>query len=167
MLQKLVQDLIDEQVSADRETGVQVAVYRDGALVVDAVAGVADPATGRPVTSDTVFYTWSMGKAMTSTLVHRLVARGLFDYDTPIAAIWPEFGANGKESATVRHGLQHTAGVPGIGPSTTVSDVCDWNLICARIASFSPWWEPGTKTGYHAYTFTTAQELVELVSQNA
>jgi len=153
MLQKSVQELIDEQVCSDRETGVQVAVYRDGVLVVDAVAGVADPETGRPVTSDTVFYTWSMGKAMTSTLVHRLVSRGLFDYDTPIAAIWPEFGANGKETATVRHGLQHTAGVPGIGPSTTISDICDWNLICARIASFTPWWEPGTRTGYHAYTF--------------
>jgi CubicO group peptidase (beta-lactamase class C family) len=153
MLQNLVQDMIDEQVVSDRETGVQVAVYRDGELVVDAVAGLADPETGRPVDSDTIFYTWSMGKAMTSTLVHRLVERGLFGYDTPIAAIWPEFGAHGKEKATVRHGLQHTAGVPGIGPSTTSPQVCDWDLICARIASSEPWWEPGTKTGYHAYTF--------------
>src|SRR3954470_20698663 len=153
MLQKLVQDMIDEQVASDRETGVQVAVYRDGELVVDAVAGLADPETGRPVDSDTIFYTWSMGKAMTSTLVHRLIERGLFGYDTPIAAIWPEFGAHGKEKATVRHALQHTAGVPGIGPSTTISEVCDWDLICARIASSEPWWEPGTMTGYHAYTF--------------
>jgi CubicO group peptidase (beta-lactamase class C family) len=152
-VQKLVQDAIDEQVASGRETGVQVAVYRHGELIVDAVAGVADPATGRPVDSGTVFYTWSMGKAMTATIVHRLVERGVFGYDTTIASVWPEFAAAGKEKATIRHALQHTTGVPGIGTDTTVADVCDWELICARIAAAAPWWEPGTRTGYHAYTF--------------
>lgn len=37
-LQELVQDSIDELVSSGAETGLQVAVYRDGELVVDAVA---------------------------------------------------------------------------------------------------------------------------------
>jgi hypothetical protein len=35
---------IDELVESGAERGVQVAVYRHGAQVVDAVAGVADPA---------------------------------------------------------------------------------------------------------------------------
>jgi CubicO group peptidase (beta-lactamase class C family) len=152
-LQKLVQQAIDDRVGSGAEVGVQVAVYRDGELIVDAVAGLADPATGRPVDSGTPFYAWSMGKAMTSTIVHRLVERGQFGYDTPIVEIWPEFGAHGKERVTVRHALTHTAGVPGIGVETTVADVCDWDLICARVADSEPWWEPGTQTGYHAYTF--------------
>ncbi|HEV8570014.1 MAG TPA: serine hydrolase domain-containing protein [Actinoplanes sp.] len=152
-LQKLVQHAIDERVEAGTEIGVQVAVYRHGELIVDAVAGLADPDTGRPVDSGTPFYTWSMGKAMTATIVHILVERGLFGYDTPIADLWPEFGAHGKEHATVRHALTHTAGVPGIGADTTVEDVCDWDRICARVAASEPWWVPGTRTGYHAYTF--------------
>ena len=51
-----VQQAIDQLVESGAERGLQVAVYRHGEQVVDAVAGVADPATGRPVASDTVFY---------------------------------------------------------------------------------------------------------------
>jgi CubicO group peptidase (beta-lactamase class C family) len=152
-LQQQVQAAIDQLVGSGAERGVQVAVYRHGEQVVDAVAGVADPATGRPVTPATVFYPFSVGKAMASTIAHLLVERGLFGYDTPIAELWPEFGAHGKQAATVRHALTHTAGVPGIPAGTTPEDLCDWDRMCAAIADAEPWWEPGSKTGYHAYTF--------------
>jgi CubicO group peptidase (beta-lactamase class C family) len=36
---------------------------------------------------------------------------------------------------------------------TTVEDLCDWEKMCAVIADTEPWWEPGTKTGYHPQTF--------------
>jgi len=49
--------------------------------------------------------------------------------------------------------LNHTAGVPGIPLTTTIEDLCDWDRMCAAIAAEKPWWEPGTKIGYHAYTF--------------
>ena len=152
-LQQQVQEAIDELVESGAERGLQVAVYRDGEQVVDAVAGVADPETGRPVASDTPFYAYSVGKGATATVAHVLVERGLFDYDTPIVELWPEFGAHGKESATVRHALTHTVGVPGIPADTTPEDLCDWDRMCAAIADSEPWWEPGTETAYHAYPF--------------
>jgi hypothetical protein len=43
-----VQEAIDELVGSGAERGMQVAVYRHGEQVVDAVAGAADPATGTP-----------------------------------------------------------------------------------------------------------------------
>ena len=152
-LQKLVQEAVDELVASGAERGVQVAVYRHGELVADAVAGVADRATGRPVTPATPFYTYSTGKGMTATVVHVLVERGLLGYDTPMVELWPEFGAHGKASATVRHALTHTVGVPAVPPGTIPEDLCDWDAMCAAIAEMKPWWEPGTATGYHAYTF--------------
>ena len=152
-LQKRVQATIDELVDSGAERGLQVAVYRGGEQVVDAVAGVADPASGRPVTADTPFYCYSVGKAATSTIAHLLVERGLFGDDTPVVELWPEFGAHGKQAATVRHVLTHSVGVPGIPAETTREDLCDWDLMCSRIADATPWWEPGTQTGYHAYTF--------------
>ena len=130
-----------------------MAVYQDGEQVVDVVAGVADPATGRPVDPGTVFYNYSIGKAATSTIVHRLAERGLFGYDTPVAELWPEFAANGKQAVTLRQVLNHTAGVPGIPLDTTPEDLCDWDRMCAAIADAELWWEPGTRVGYHAYTF--------------
>jgi CubicO group peptidase (beta-lactamase class C family) len=152
-LQEQVQQTIDQLVESGTERGVQVAVYRDGEQVVDAVAGVADPASGRPVEAGTVFYNFSVVKGATATIIHILAERGLFGYDTPVAELWPEFAARGKQAVTVRQVLDHTAGVPGIPLDITIEDLCDWDRMCAAIADAELWWEPGTKVGYHAYTF--------------
>jgi CubicO group peptidase (beta-lactamase class C family) len=151
--QKQVQEEIDRLVESGAERGLQVAVYRHGEPVVDAVAGAADPATGRPVTSDTPFFSYSIGKGVASTVVHVLAERGVLDYDTPIVELWPEFGAHGKETATVRHALSQSVGVPGLPPGLTVEDLRDWDKMCAIIADAEPWWEPGTRIGYHAITW--------------
>jgi len=152
-LQRQVQDAIEHLVESGAERGLQVAVCQDGKPIVDAVAGVADPLTGRPVTPDVPIYCYSVGKGATAAVAHVLAERGAFGYDTPIVELWPEFGAHGKHTATVRHALTHTVGVPGLPADTTPEDLCDWQKTCARIADATPWWEPGTKTGYHAYTF--------------
>ncbi|CAA9459405.1 MAG: hypothetical protein AVDCRST_MAG37-3525 [uncultured Rubrobacteraceae bacterium] len=152
-VQQQVQEAIDLLIDSGAERGLQVAVYRRGEQVVDAVAGVADPTTGRPVTPDTPIYSYSTGKGATSTVAHVLVERGLFGYDTRIGELWPEFGTLGKENATVRHALTHAVGVPGIPADTTPEDLTDWDKMCAIIADSLPWWEPGTATAYHAYTF--------------
>jgi CubicO group peptidase (beta-lactamase class C family) len=152
-IQQQVQEAIDELVESGAERGLQVAVYHNGEQIVDAVAGVADPETGRPVAPDTPFYCYSVGKSATATVAHVLVERGAFDYDTLVVELWPEFGAHGKETATVRHVLTHTVGVPGLPADTTPEDLCDWDRMCGVIAAAEPWWEPGTRMAYHAYPF--------------
>jgi len=152
-MQKRVQEAADKLVESGAERGLQVAAYRHGEPVVDVVAGVADPATGRPVTPDTPIWSASTGKGVTSTVVHVLVERGVLGYDTPIVELWPEFGAHGKERATVRHALTHSTGVPGVPVATTPEDLCDWEGMCAVIADAKPWWEPGTGSGYHPQSF--------------
>ncbi|MFI9203867.1 serine hydrolase domain-containing protein [Streptomyces sp. NPDC053048] len=152
-IQQQVQETIDTLVESGVERGLQVAVYRNGELVVDAVAGLADAETKRPVTSDTPFYSTSTGKGITTTVAHVLVERGVLKYDTPVAELWPEFAANGKESATVRHVLTHATGVPGLPADTTPEDLANWDKMVAVIADATPWWEPGTKFGYHAQTY--------------
>ena len=152
-LQQQVQQAIDKLVESGEERGIQVAVYHRGQPVVEAIAGVADPATGRLVRSDTPFYNYSIVKGAAATIAHILVDRGLFGYDTPVAKIWPEFGARGKQAVTIRQVLNHSAGVPQIPLDTTPEDLCNWDKMCAAIADNELWWEPGTKIGYHAYTF--------------
>jgi len=152
-VQRQVQEAIDEMVASGTERGVQVSVYRHGEPLVDAVAGIADPESGRPLAAETPIYAYSVGKGATATVAHVLAEGGAFDYDTPISSLWPEFGAHGKETATVRHALTHTVGVPGIPEDTTPEDLCDWEKMCAAIADAEPWWEPGTRTAYHAYPF--------------
>jgi CubicO group peptidase (beta-lactamase class C family) len=152
-IQQRVQEAIDELVESGAERGLQVAVYHQGEQVVDATAGVTDPTTGRPLTSDTPFFSYSIGKGMASTVIHVLAERGVLDYDTRIVELWPEFGAHGKETATVRHVLSQSVGVPGLPAGLTVEDMCNWEKMCAIIADSEPWWEPGTRIGYHAITW--------------
>ena len=131
-IQQQVQQAIDRLVESGAERGVQVAVYLHGEQLVDAVAGVADPATGRPVTPGTVFYNYSIGKAATATVA----------MCSPSAApsrlrhaAWPSCGRSSPRTArsavTVRHVLTHAAGVPGLPADTTAADLCDWDKMCA------------------------------------
>lgn len=148
-----VDALLDELVDSGAEVGLQVAVVRDGRTLVDVARGVADPRTASPVDSGTLFWAGSTAKGVAASVAHVLVERGDLDYDMPVVEVWPEFGAHGKDAVTVRHVLLHTAGVPGLPPGTSAADLCDWDRMCAVIADAEPWWEPGSRFGYHAKTF--------------
>jgi CubicO group peptidase (beta-lactamase class C family) len=152
-VQDRVTAVLEKLVEEGRETGLQVAAYLDGELVVDAWAGAADAATGREVHGDTLFHFFSCGKGVTATAVHLLAERGVLDYDSPIAAYWPRFAVRGKERITVRHVLTHSAGIPRLPDGTTVADLCDWNRICRIVADLEPVWEPGARFGYHGLPF--------------
>lgn len=124
-VQAHVQALLDDLVGRNVERGVQVAAYLDGALVVDAWAGVADVAGGHPVAGNTLFNVFSATKGVTATVIHHLAERGRLDYDAPVASYWPEFGAHGKGAITVRHVLTHSAGLPQLPDGVQPADLCD------------------------------------------
>jgi CubicO group peptidase (beta-lactamase class C family) len=148
-----VQGLLDELTASGAETGLQVAAYLDGKLIVDAWSGIADRAGGRPMDGDSLMVVFSVTKGIAATAFHIMAEKHGIEYDTPVARYWPEFGVKGKERATVRDALCHRAGVPQMPDGLTPEDICDWDLMCSRIADLEPLWEPGTQTGYHAYTW--------------
>jgi CubicO group peptidase (beta-lactamase class C family) len=152
-LRTQVQKTIDGLVVSGREIGVQVAAYLNGRLIVNAVAGLADAATGNPVAPDTPFFSFSTGKGLAGTAVHVLAERGEISYDLRLAEVWPEYARHGKEQTTLRHVLTHSAGVPQLPSFTTAEDMLDWDRMCRTIASSVPLWEPGARHGYHAWTY--------------
>jgi CubicO group peptidase (beta-lactamase class C family) len=141
--QRQAQAAIDELVASGVETGIQVAVLHEGRVVVDAVAGLADPRTAEPVAASTLFFAASTGKGVATSVAHVLVERGELSYSQRVADAWPEFAAHGKDRVTLRNVLLHTAGVPGLWPQITPEDLCDWNRVCAFIADETPWWQQG------------------------
>jgi CubicO group peptidase (beta-lactamase class C family) len=136
-----------------RGGGGAVAVYHRGELVVDAWTGSRD-AAGTPWTSDTMAMSFSTTKGVVATTVHRLVDRGLLDYDEPVATYWPEFGAAGKERITVRQLLNHSAGLHHLRDVIEDAyEMLDWDLVVNRLAAEAPRYEPGTRHGYHGITY--------------
>lgn len=149
----MIQHAIDQAIADHGEIGVQVAVYLDGRLVIDAWGGLADETTGRRVDGDTLFTVFSATKGVAATALHMQAERGLVDYDKPVARYWPEFGVKGKDRTTVRDALLHRIGVPQMPDGTTPELMCDWEHMTWAVAELEPLWQPGTRSGYHAYTF--------------
>lgn len=136
-----------------RGGGAAVAVYHRGELVVDAWTGTRDLA-GAPWQSDTMAMSFSTTKGVIATTVHRLVDRGLIEYDEPVATYWPEFAAAGKERITVRQLLDHSAGLhPLRDVISNAYEMLDWDLVTSRLAAEAPRYPPGTKHGYHGITY--------------
>ncbi|MFS4096894.1 serine hydrolase domain-containing protein [Streptomyces sp. AF1A] len=148
-----VREAFEENFRERGELGAAVAVTVDGATVVDLWGGWADAAGTRPWERDTLVNVWSTTKGPVALCAHILADRGLLDFDAPVAAYWPAFAAAGKEKVLVRHLLSHRAGLSGLREPHSVADLYDWELTTARLAATEPWWEPGTRSGYHALTF--------------
>ncbi|MFF2423097.1 serine hydrolase domain-containing protein [Streptomyces mirabilis] len=148
-----VRTAFEENFRDRDELGAAVTVTLDGETVVDLWGGWADAARTRPWERETLVNVWSTSKGPTALCAHILADRGLLDFDAPVAAYWPEFAAAGKESVLVRHLLSHRAGLAGLREPHDLAQLCDWDLTVERLAAQEPWWEPGTRSGYHALTF--------------
>ncbi|MEU6350834.1 serine hydrolase domain-containing protein [Streptomyces sp. NPDC047072] len=135
------------------ELGAAVTVVVRGETVVDLWGGWADRARTRSWERDTLVNVWSTTKGATALCAHILADRGLLDLDAPVSAYWPEFAAAGKEKVLVRHLLSHRAGLAGLREPHSFAEFCDWELTTGRLAATEPWWEPGTQSGYHAFTY--------------
>jgi len=148
-----VKDAFAENLEKRNEVGAAAAVMLDGRSVVDIWAGHADKAKTKPWTRDTLVNVYSTTKGVTAICAHRLADKGLLDIDAPVAKYWPEFAQAGKDKLPVRYLLSHRAGLPAVRKLLDDDALFNWNTMTAALAEQEPWWEPGTRHGYHALTF--------------
>jgi CubicO group peptidase (beta-lactamase class C family) len=144
-----VKDAFAENFASEGDVGASVAVTIDGELAVDLWGGTQDRAGEVPWEEDTIINVFSTTKTMCCLSALVLASRGLLDVDAPVATYWPEFAEAGKEGVLVRHLLSHTAGLPGWEQRLEPTDLYDWDLVTGLLAKQAPWWEPGSKSGYH------------------
>ncbi|MGH1374467.1 MAG: serine hydrolase domain-containing protein [Cellvibrionaceae bacterium] len=173
---KLIQGVCDEKFesvaeqflrnySERGEVGASVCVRVDDQKVVDLWGGFAEEESQRPWQEDTVSIVFSCTKAATALCAHLLVDRGLLDLNAPVSRYWPEFGQAGKESVTVAMMLNHSAGVPAFREPVKEGGYNDWDYMIERLEKEEPFWQPGTRNGYHMISFGwTVGELVRRVS---
>ncbi len=123
------------------------AEVRDGEEVWRGAAGVADLATGRPVTADMRHRVGSITKTFTAAAVLQQVENGLVGLDTPIGRYLPRLvpGELG-DAITVRMLINHTSGLadylpyayPSLKAFPSLADTTPESLDDNRLTRFHP-----------------------------
>ena len=139
-----IKNEFDRQISDDFHSSATLAVFIDGNPVVDITRGALH---AKPL-----FRVFSVGKPFAAAILWRYKDRGHFDWDTPIAEYWPEFGTRGKSSITIEQVLAHSAGLSDHS-NIPPADYNDWGRIISHIEDMTPQTEPGSAVSYHAHTF--------------
>src|SRR5262245_18937722 len=85
-------------LNTGKDVGASVALFIDGAPVVDLWGGYFDTTYTCPWARDTIVQTFSTTKTMTALCALLLADRGEIDLDAPVATYWPEFAAEGKST---------------------------------------------------------------------
>lgn len=148
-----VRDVFTANLRDGADLGAAVAFTLDGEPVVDLWGGFLDFKGEHEWQRDTLVNVYSTTKGITAICAHQLVERGLIDLDAPVAEYWPEFAAKGKQDVPVRWLLSHRVGLPAVREPLPHGALYDWKRFTEALAGEEPWWEPGTRHGYHAVTF--------------
>ena len=123
-------DELRNEVTTGKIPGAVLLIQQHGKPVYLQSFGVRDPATGQPMTPDTIFQIYSMSKAVTSVAAMMLVDDGKLALDDPVSKYIPAFadakvGVDLSDEAgqyplkleplkrpiTIRDLLRHTSGI--------------------------------------------------------
>ena len=155
-----IQNFVDSD-----ELGASLTIEIDGTPVVDLWGGYADQDQRRPWLRDTLSIVFSNTKPATALCAHLLAQDGLLDLDRPVHHYWPAFADSARRTITSRMFLDHSAGLPALRETLPDGTVYDWDAMVGRLEREAPFWEPGTRVGYHGLTFGwLVGELVRRVS---
>jgi len=140
-----VRDAFGANFERHGDVGAACCVYAEGRKVVDLWGGAYAPETLQMVMSST--------KGVVAVAAHVLAQEGRLDFDAPVTAYWPEFGAEGKSEIPVRWLFSHRAGLPAIDRRLSIEDVYAWTPVAEALAAQKPLWEPNSVHGYHVGTY--------------
>src|SRR5215510_11634584 len=156
-------DQVDQETAKDQFSGT-VLVARNGKVLIEKAAGLANRETKAPVTPETQFRLGSMNKMFTSVATLQLIESGKLRFDDVIAKHIPDYPNKDLASkVTIRHLLTHTGGTGDIfGPEFTKnrlslrehSDYID--LFGLRGLLF----QPGSQYQYSNYGFVLLGRII-------
>ena len=123
-------DYIRNEVTTGKIPGAILLIQQHGKPIYFESFGVRDPATGQPMTPDTIFQVYSMSKVVTSVAAMMLIDEGRLSLDDPVAKYIPAFADTKvgvdlsdeagqpplkldplKRPITIKDLLRHTSGI--------------------------------------------------------
>lgn len=153
--------ILDAEVARRRSDGsipgLAVAVTDRDGLLVDRVYGEAEVASGRPVTTDTLFEIGSIGKTFTAIVILQLIEAGRLGLDDPVVQHLPWFRVPRTGARiTIRHLLSSTAGITAGVDGTPEATFQVW-----RLRDLWPGCGPGRRYHYSNVGYKTLGLLIE------
>lgn len=142
-----------------------VLVARGDSILFEQAYGLADRELAVPVTTGSAFRIASISKSFTRALTGRLAEDGVLDLDDAIARWLPEFRR--ADAITVRHLLDHQAGVPNQNSLPYDEEAIGPNTLTALVDSLGRLpldSEPGTGTRYSNGGYAVLARVLELAS---
>ncbi len=144
-------DAVDEYVRAEMKRqkvpGLSLAVVHGGKVVKALGYGLANVEHGVPARRETVYQSGSVGKMFTAAAVMLLVQDGKLKLDDPIGKHLGGAPASWK-AVTVRHLLNHTAGVKEYTRSLDLRVDYSEGQLLKKAFEFPIEFAPGTKWKY-------------------
>lgn len=134
--------------------GLQIAVVRNGRIVMSRGYGVADLAKRTPVTPETVFPINSITKAFTGVAAMREVEAGRLDLSKPIGSYVTGLPETWR-GIEVRRLLSHTSGLPNFDDSDGDGNAA-WAATLAKPTRFPP----GQRFDYNQTNYALAQMAI-------
>lgn len=107
-----IEEAAKEELRAEGVPGIAFAVVANGSVIAARGLGVADLASGAPVTADTRFQAGSISKVFTAVALLQMVEEGRLDPQKAVSTYLPWFRVKSSSPITLHQLLTHTAGLP-------------------------------------------------------
>jgi CubicO group peptidase (beta-lactamase class C family) len=151
------------------EPGGAMLLVKNGTVVYQQAAGVADMKTGEAITVNTLFNVGSISKTFVSYGILKLASEGKLSLEDPLLKYFPDFEhPNAVEKVRLFNLLTHTSGIPD---SRKVKDEWQFYLTAKDAENFQPLkatrkleFEPGTDYKYSNPAFNGLALIIEKVT---
>jgi CubicO group peptidase (beta-lactamase class C family) len=146
---KNLDNAIQKRIDNGQIFGAAVIVARGGKIGYRKAFGTASGL--RESSFEDLYLTMSCAKSFTSALALHFIDKGLLSLNTFVGDIIPNFSIFGKDKITLRHLLNHTAGVhASIAPPFpySIADLIDFDKMVTAYCTQPLVYETGSRAAY-------------------
>lgn len=151
--------LIHQAMLDQRIPGLQIAVVKEGRIVLSEAFGLANVENGTPATRDTRFPLNSATKAFTGVAAAQLAQQGQLDLDAPASHYLRDLPIGWKD-VRVRQLLAHASGLPDILDANGLlgggSEAQAWTAVSARPLEAAP----GQRFAYNQTNYVLLARII-------
>jgi D-alanyl-D-alanine carboxypeptidase len=164
---KEIDSYLDSLVAENKLSGA-VLVARDGVTVASKAAGIANKATGAPITLSTKFNLGSMNKMFTAVAIAQLAQAGRLSFDDTVGKHLPDYpNKEVAEKVTIHQLLTHTSGMGMYWNEKFIAQREKVLTVAAHLPLFASdplLFPPGEKFQYSNSGYMVLGAIIEKVS---